>query len=179
MRDKKKKDGIKPDKLLIAKAEALLETERKPFVREYEDFNLIHKAAWRGNNKCLLMAIEAGIEDVDLKDSRGWTPLHNAVWREEPQCVKTLLDAGADVNAVNINGDTPLHLASLYDQIEEALLLVNAGADINIRDNSDMTAIEIAVQSNHTEWAKTIADSRKLRAEDTKEMADTGYEFDI
>ena len=178
MRDKKKKDGIKPDKLLIAKAEALLETERKPFVREYEDFNLIHKAAWRGNNKCLLMAIEAGI-DVDLKDGRGWTPLHNAVWREEPQCVKTLLDAGADINAVNINGDTPLHLAALYDQTEEALLLVKAGADINIRDNSDMTAIEIAARSNHTEWARTIADSGKLRAEDTKEAADTGYEFDI
>ena len=44
-------------------------------------------------------------------DNGGNTQLHIKSYMGTPSEVKSLLDARADVNSVNISGDTPLHLA--------------------------------------------------------------------
>ena len=41
-----------------------------------------------------------------------WTPLDCAAAYGQPKCAKLLLDANADINAMDKNKTTPLHLAA-------------------------------------------------------------------
>lgn len=73
-------------------------------------------------------------------------PLHDAVWRRSISDVERLLDAGADLTAVDQAGQSPLHYAcwavrddhnfhrspARATRIVELLLL--AGADVEMRD---------------------------------------------
>ena len=52
--------------------------------------------------------IELGVE-VNAPDRSLWTPLHYAVRTKNCTVVKLLIDAGADVDAVNDEGISPLH----------------------------------------------------------------------
>jgi cytohesin len=61
--------------------------------------------------------------------------------------VKALLDAGADVTAVDIDGRTPLHFADSSNaltrrfSLDALALLISAGADVNARDKAGKTPI--------------------------------------
>jgi uncharacterized protein len=48
--------------------------------------------------------------------------------------VKTLIEAGADLDAQNIGKMTPLHQAAIEGRYEIVKLLVESGADVNIRN---------------------------------------------
>ena len=51
--------------------------------------------------------------DVDARDDEGYTPLHHAArYSETPDIIRTLIDAGAQVNAQTEYGETPLHSAA-------------------------------------------------------------------
>ena len=47
--------------------------------------------------------------DVNLKDHRGFTPLHTAVAANRPHIVRTLVAKGASVVVKDKSGKTPLH----------------------------------------------------------------------
>ncbi|BDI33568.1 hypothetical protein CCAX7_56190 [Capsulimonas corticalis] len=68
--------------------------------------------------------------------------------------VRTLLDAGADVNGRNILGDTPLKVAAYVGSAEIVRLLLERGADIHARDSEGLTALEQATRLRH---AKVVA----------------------
>jgi ankyrin repeat protein len=74
----------------------------------------------------------------------GDTPLHSAVQCNHDQMVKTLIAAGADVNARNKFGDTPLHYASVFRNKEIIKVLLGAGADVNARDSGGHTPLWLA-----------------------------------
>ncbi|ORB90339.1 ankyrin repeat domain-containing protein [Mycobacterium persicum] len=56
-----------------------------------------------------------------------------------------LLDAGADVNAIDEQGCTPLHFAAKGESDEVVRLLLDAGADVNARSNRGETPLLNAV----------------------------------
>jgi ankyrin repeat protein len=66
---------------------------------------------------------------VKLRDANGNTALHQAAVYGEPAQVRALLDRGADVNAINLDGVTPL-IWSVRDDAA-ANLLIDRGADVN------------------------------------------------
>ncbi len=82
------------------------------------------------------------MKDVDIRDfvifilfnyiQLGRTPLHYAVSKSNKNIVKTLLAAGADVNAMTIGGDTPLSKAISHNQNQSVKLLLRFGANQNI-----------------------------------------------
>ena len=67
-------------------------------------------------------------------------PLHRAVGN--PRLVQLLINSGAQVNSVDINGMTPLHRAAAAGQVESAELLVEKGAVVNCVDRTKRTAFD-------------------------------------
>lgn len=96
---------------------------------------------------------------VDLANSLKLTPLlvvAGSNWaitdtrgrfRNEKQCIEMaqmLLDAGADINAVNNNGQSSLHAAARMDMKDFVRFIGERGADLDIKDRNGSTALDIA-----------------------------------
>merc|ERR1711862_633162 len=64
----------------------------------------------------------------------GLTPLMYAVKGGFPECVQVLLNAKADVNAVDESLVRPLHFAAACAELDIARRLLKAGADANAHD---------------------------------------------
>ena len=71
-------------------------------------------------------------------------------WSDAHEVVRALLDAGADVDTVGLNGGTALHFACWYDDGIAVQMLLEAGADPHRRTTVDdrETALEIAQQKD-------------------------------
>ena len=78
---------------------------------------------------------------VDARTVGGETPLIKASRCVHAGIVKTLLAAGADVNAANNNGETALIWACYRGHQESARLLVAAKALVKVRDTSGCTPL--------------------------------------
>ena len=63
-----------------------------------------------------------------MVDENGETALHLASYWGDSEIVKMLIEAGADVNAVNKDGETALYWASLKGHQEIIKILKEAGA---------------------------------------------------
>lgn len=72
----------------------------------------------------------------------------------DPAIAKTLIEAGADVNAKDVNGRTPLFFA-LNRDIAESLIAANA--NVNIQDNQGMTPLQ-AIQTSQYKPANGLND---------------------
>ncbi|NQU34740.1 MAG: ankyrin repeat domain-containing protein [Bacteroidetes bacterium] len=85
----------------------------------------------------------------------GHTPLWFAVKYKNIEIVKTLLYAGANVNAKSKpwgdypGGSTALMVASYIGNMETIIVLLNAGADVNATEISGTTALRYAYLSDN------------------------------
>jgi len=88
--------------------------------------------------KCLLMLLDVGVRS-DLRDDRGLTPLH--ILCRNPilgrchlagEMAEVLIGAGADPNAVDLEGVSPLLLSSVNRFWELCRVLLGYGADLNL-----------------------------------------------
>ncbi len=81
----------------------------------------------------------------------GMTPLHLAVRQGHADTVKTLLDAGADINFVSAGDKTsPLLMATINGQFDLALYLLERGADPRLASDNGVTPLYAAV---NVQWA--------------------------
>lgn len=76
--------------------------------RKYNLAKFLHFAASRGAEKCLAYFVKLCPDKINHVSKTGDVPLLEAVvWGRH--CAKVLIDNGADVNRVAVNGDTALH----------------------------------------------------------------------
>jgi ankyrin repeat protein len=95
----------------------------------------------------------AGIGLITMEFPKGgWTPLMYAAREGAADAVRTLADAGANLNCAGPDGITPLLLAIINGHYEVAVTLLKVGADVNQADLSGMTALYAAVDMRTQVW---------------------------
>jgi len=133
----------------------------------------IHLAARQGWTDIVRQHIAA---DPLAIHQRGWigdTPLHWPAHNGDVETVELLLDAGADIEADEINayGGKPLHWASEHEP-ETVKFLLQRGADVNARNEK--------TDSNHLGFTPLImnASQKDDCAEVTQLLIEAGADID-
>lgn len=69
-----------------------------------------------------------------------------------------LLDAGSDIDAINVDGYTALGLASYFGHLEEVRLLIDRGADVNVISTNEMAVMPLhsALAGGHKQIAALL-----------------------
>jgi ankyrin repeat protein len=118
----------------------------------------VYEAAGTGQTERLKELIAADPSLINSHSHDGFTPLGLAVFFGQPKAVKTLLDAGADVNLASRESMkvTPLASASAARQLEIARVLIEHGADVNARAASDFTPLHESAASGKTDFAQLL-----------------------
>lgn len=102
----------------------------------------IHTAVVTGNLEALQQHIDAGT-DLNKKDPYGGSsPLISAALFDKPEMVKTLIEAGADLNFQNKEGSTALITAAFFGRPAIVKILLDNGADKTIKNKYGATAYE-------------------------------------
>ncbi len=133
----------------------------------------LHEAAKGGYQEVVDVLVRCGAR-IDCEDRDGLTPamlamrwghpvvvtslvqagatvnLHLAVYLGDADRVASLIQGGADPNAVGEEEDwTPLHYAANYNREEIGDLLMSAGAEINARDKRGRTPLHLATEKGY------------------------------
>jgi ankyrin repeat protein/ketosteroid isomerase-like protein len=119
-------------------------------------------AATSGDRSNVAKLLVAKGMDPNANDLPGFTPLMNAASYGDVDLMRLLIAHGAKVNAVSAppafkvkNGPiqlgsfTPLLLSCTYGPFEAVQLLLDSGADVKAREGRGMTALHLAVSSEH------------------------------
>ena len=108
----------------------------------------------------LLDAVEglcASGDDVNMLHERSKeTALHTASRVGDIQVMKTLIDKGADVNALSFSKSTPLYLACYYSQEEAAEFLILQGCDINQQDVTHRSPLMLTIERGMASLMQTL-----------------------
>jgi len=125
-------------------------------------WNPASSAAYKGDVKAMkfLVANSKGKLNLDepVKDAKGYHAIHFAAASKDNavELLKTVLDAGADIDALNENGQTALHIATFWNNAEAVKLLLDRGANKTIKNKSGRTAEQLAIYYDHVDVMKVF-----------------------
>ncbi|KAK6541370.1 hypothetical protein TWF694_007183 [Orbilia ellipsospora] len=124
----------------------------------------------------------------DIKDANGDAPIHEAILNGSKEIVETLLDCGANIEAMSGSyRRTPLLLAigisSRSGSMAIIKLLVQRGADLNCIDGDDRSALDLAAKFANEEVVNFLLDVgcplddvvAQARREHTHKMGGRGW----
>ena len=75
------------------------------------------------------------------------------------EALRTLLDHGADINALDKYGQTGLLTAARDGKIEVVRFLIQKGAELDHRAKFGLTALMLAVVNRHTEIVRLLVEA--------------------
>ncbi len=108
---------------------------------------------------------------VHAQDADGSTPLHWAAAYSSDQVCGALIEADADINAIDRWSNTPLHNASGQGQLNNMRVFVDAGADLDVLNEDDRTPLDLAHGKGRS-YLQSVAEQRAFEA-DTAMIEDT------
>uniref|UniRef100_A0A4W5Q259 Ankyrin 3a n=1 Tax=Hucho hucho TaxID=62062 RepID=A0A4W5Q259_9TELE len=86
----------------------------------------------------------------------GYTPLHIAAKKNQMDIGTTLLEYGADTNAVTRQGISPVHLAAQEGSVDLVSLLLTKNANVNMGNKSGLTPLHLAAQEDKVNVAEVL-----------------------
>ncbi|MEI2294248.1 ankyrin repeat domain-containing protein [Sphingobacterium sp. ML3W] len=84
-------------------------------------------------------------------------PLHIAASNNNEEIGKMLIEADADVNAIQATGETALHFAAQHGNIDFIVALLEFGADTQIVNLAGFTPADLALGKGYKEIAEILA----------------------
>jgi hypothetical protein len=110
-----------------------------------DGFNALFASVEGNRPDCIGVLKEYGVSlsqttAADNQILPGATPLHLAAYYGRTEAARKLIELGANINALDINGQTPLHVAVFQGQLSIITLLRASKADLSIRDKLGVTA---------------------------------------
>ena len=126
-----------------------------------DGFTPVALAAFFGQPAAVKVLIAAGADvNAAAKNPLKVAALHAAVAGGKLEIVRALLEAGADPNAQQQAGFRPIHEAGGRANRALAELLLNHGADPSLPNDTGKTAIELAHEKGHEDFANWLASKR-------------------
>lgn len=117
-----------------------------------DGFTPLGLAAFFGQPEVVKALLERGANvNLAANNAQRVAPLHSAVAGRQMNIVEMLLQAGADVNAVQEGGFTPLHGAVENSMVEMIALLLTFGADRELVTSQGKTASDMAREKDQAE----------------------------
>jgi hypothetical protein len=123
-----------------------------PSDKELQRYTGLHRAAARGE----VALIKPG--NVDVRDSRGRTPLHVAAFRAQHEAMRALVAAGADPDALENDRYDIVTIAAVANDTATLKLALQLGASAkNVTSRYAGTALIAAAHLGHAEVVRTLA----------------------
>ena len=140
--------------------QALLTKGADPNIKNNKEATALIIATYQGNLP-IVQSLIAKRADVNTKDYVGDTPLIMAAHKGNLDIVRTLLAKGANINLKGGKEEmTALMEASQHGFTSIARLLLATGADIFAEDVHGHTALDIAIENNHSGIAAILRQAR-------------------
>jgi ankyrin repeat protein len=138
--------------------EALVENPE--LVQSFSDdgFNPLGLASYFGNEDVVRLLLLKGADpNVSSRNGYNVYPIHSAVAANYDMIAKMLIEAGANVNVVQMSGVTPLHSAANNGNIDLLIVLLEAGANVTALTEDGKTAADMALEKRFSEIAKILS----------------------
>lgn len=132
-----------------ARLEAILD-EESALVNAYalDGFFPLGLAAFFGHEEAVRLLLARGANpNLAARNQMKVAALHAASAAGSFGIARLLIEAGADVNAVQQAGFTPLHAAAMTGQLELAKLLLDRGANPHAKTDDGRTALVMAQEA--------------------------------
>jgi hypothetical protein len=95
----------------------------------------LYRVAAGGNEiRFLRLLLKHGMDPDQSNESNGNTVMFDAILSGRMENVKTLVEAGANLNHQDDGGKTPLHIAAGFNNYDMVLYLLQSGADPTLTD---------------------------------------------
>lgn len=141
----------------IGCANELLNSRANPYLINENGRNAFHNAAANGHADVVKLFVP--LIDIDIGDINGLSSLHLAAKNCRSDVVAVLLEAGADVNALNRAHETALHITARDGCMEITELLLKHGAVIDLQTRSKMTALHYASMVGNLDIVKLLREN--------------------
>ena len=128
-------------------------------LRDIYTLTALQWAAKNGHAFLAKQAILGGAEIEKLWHHRLlWTPLHMAAYYGHPAVTSTLIEHGANVDAIDLHQQTPLHVATESGHSTVTSILISNGANTTDIDKNQQTPLHLAAKSGHTAVVSTLVE---------------------
>ncbi|XP_031144766.1 B-cell lymphoma 3 protein homolog [Sander lucioperca] len=142
--------------------EALLRDGADPAALDRNGQTALHLCCEYDQRDCLSIVLSRSSSSIclEIRNYEGLSPLHLAVLRGHKDLAKMLLDAGADINAMDIkSGQSPLVHAVESNNADMVHFLIESGCDVNSQSYSGNTALHSACGRGQVDTVRLLLKS--------------------
>ncbi|XP_059195560.1 B-cell lymphoma 3 protein homolog [Centropristis striata] len=142
--------------------EALLRDGADPAALDRNGQTALHLCCEYDQCDCLSVVLSHSSAStcLEIRNYEGLSPLHLAVLRGHRVLARMLLDAGADINAMDIkSGQSPLMHAVESNNADMVHFLIESGCDVNSQSYSGNTALHSACGRGQVDTVRLLLKS--------------------